>query len=124
MGGTALAQEALEDYMKSHALAFQGEPPCPEGEDACACWSRETVGFEARMAQCLGPQGLDGGRVCRLRGVKTACYLLRGGRSLYVFPRPIPGAGASPGNAVAVAASFQASAWNEGDRGYVLVAPR
>ena len=123
-GGGALAQAALADYLEPHRLSFQGTPPCPAGMDACCCWSRERLGFEAALPRSCATMAMNGGRACRLKGVAAACYCLEGGSTVYVFARPIPGAAPTQGKPFAVAANFQASAWNEGGRGYVMVLPR
>jgi hypothetical protein len=124
MGSVAVAQATLADFMGTHDLAFVGTPPQTGAGDPCACWSRGRVGFEANLPRSCPHLEVSGGRECRVKGMLAACYLLRDGRSLYVFPGPIRGAGSVQGQPLAVAASYQAKAWNEDGRGYVLVMPR
>jgi hypothetical protein len=122
--GPSLVQAVLEDFMSASPLSFQGSPPHSAGGDPSRCWSRRCAGFEATLPRSCPVGEVRGGRICRLRGMRVACYLLQGGRSLYVFPVPIRGAGGALERPLAVAAGFQASAWNEEGKGYVLVAPR
>ena len=124
MGSVAVAQATLADFMGTHDLAFVGTPPHTGAGDPSACWSRGCVGFEANLPRSCPHLEVSAGRECRVKGVLAACYLLRDGRSLYVFPGPIRGAGSVQGQPLAVAASYQAKAWNEDGRGYVLVATR
>jgi hypothetical protein len=123
-GSAGLAQAVLADFMGSHDLAFEGAPPQTPGKDPCACWSKGCMGFEATLPRDCQMSEVRGGRSCRVKGMPAACYLLRDGGSLYVFPKPLPGAGPARGRSLAVAASYQASAWNENGRGYVRVMPR
>jgi hypothetical protein len=114
----------LADFMGSHDLAFVGMPPHQGAEEPCACWSMGKVGFAASLPRSCPHMEVSAGRECRVKGVLAACYLLRDGRSLYIFPKPIRGAGPAQGQPLAVAASYQAKAWNEDGRGYVRVMPR
>lgn len=123
-GSAAMAQAALSDFMASHHLEFEGQPPACAGPDACAQWAKGCVGFEAALPRSCGQLAVSGGRGCRVQGQKAACYQLLDGRSLYVFPGPLRGAGASQGQTLAVAANYQARAWNEDGKGYVMVATR
>lgn len=120
--GPKLAQATLSEFVQGHTLDFQGppptQPPCP---DPCRIWSKAVMGFEAPLPQEAAACPLQGGRVCRVRGQRAACYLLKDGRCVFVFEKPIPKVG--DGGVLAVAAGFQARAWNEGMGGVVMVEP-
>ena len=122
--GPRLAQAALADVVRGGALDFKGTPPSPPpAADPCRRWSKAALGYEAPLPRAADDCPLMGGRVCKVLGMRGACYLLKDGRSLFVFPKPIPKAGPGPGEVLAVAAGFQARAWNEGDAGVVMVEP-
>lgn len=122
--GPKLAQAALSEFVQGHTLDFQGAPSLPCPDPSCRMWSKATLGFEAPLPQEAAGCALQGGRACRVRGLRAACYLLKDGRSIFVFQKPIPQAGADPKAILAVAAGFQARAWNEGGVGLVMVEPQ
>lgn len=121
-GSAAVAQEVLRDFMAVHALEADGASG-PEGHELGAC-SMGCPGDGASLPNACAREDVRGRRGCRLKGMSATCYLLRDGRSLYVFPRPIQGAGTLQGQPLAVVANYQAKAWNEDGRGYVMVMAR
>ncbi|HJW09958.1 MAG TPA: hypothetical protein VJ483_10010 [Holophagaceae bacterium] len=123
--GPRLAQAALSDFVQAHTLDFDGDPPqaVPPCPDPCLAWSRTTLGFEAPLPREAAGCALQGGRVSRIKGQRAACYLLKDGRCVFVFEKPIPKVGPGPNVVLASAAGFQARAWNEGDHGQVMIEP-
>lgn len=118
-GGAAhTAREALRNYMEVKSLEFQGQDSCPE---ACTAWSMAKLGFECPLPSACAESKVVGGRACKVGGLGVAHFLLEDGRALYVFRDPLKGGAAVPGAPLAVAGGFQAKAWNEQGRGYVLV---
>lgn len=122
--GPRLAQAALSEFVEGHALDFQGAPGHPCSEPSCRAWSKTALGFEAPLPKEAADCPLQGGRACRVRGLRAACYLLKDGRSVFVFEKPIPKLGSDPRTVLAVGAGFQARAWNEGGVGLVMVEPQ
>ena len=123
----SMAREALGHFMTAQNLDFVGSPPPPAAaalpENACAAWSRQSLGYDACLPEGLAACPIRGGRACRVNGRAAACYLLDSGRGLYVFERPFRDGQSVAGKPMAVAAGFQARAWNEAGRGYVIVEP-
>lgn len=125
-----MAREALTHFMSAQQLDFHGTPPHPgrssgaAAEDPCACWSQQVLGYAAALPEGVRSCAITGGRACRVGGRPAACYLLEEGRGLYVFEHPFRQGGEASGRPLVVAAGFQARAWNEGGRGYVMVEPR
>jgi hypothetical protein len=117
-GAAQTAREALRNYMEVHSLEFQGRDSCPE---ACTAWSLAKLGFESPLPMACADSRVVGGRACKVGGLGVAHFLLEDGRALYVFRNPLKGGAAVPGAPLAVAGGFQAKAWNEQGRGYVLV---
>ena len=121
--GARLLQAALQHRLEPAGLEFipvaagdgSNSPQCQ-----CRTWSQQALGFPAELPALLSEQDLKGGRACSMAGERAACYILLDGRTLYVLPRPIPGLGHGP---VARAGDLEARAWNEGERGYILVGP-
>ncbi len=124
--GAEASRAALTDFMGAHTLAFQGpaEVDSRPGKDACTQWSERHVGFAAPLPAACTMDEVVGGRPCTLLGRRVAHYLLTSDRALYVFPRPLSGCGETPMPTRAIAATFEAQAWNEQGRGYVMVGPR
>lgn len=122
-----MAREALVHFMSAKELDFQGAPPRlakdQSSEDPCACWSKRALGYAAGLPEGLSGCAIQGGRACRVGGRPAACYLLEQGRGLYVFERPFRQDAEAADRPLVVAAGFQARAWNEGGRGYVIVEP-
>lgn len=122
-----MAREALTHFMSAKELDFQGSPPRPAAgqpaEDPCACWSQKALGYAAGLPEGMSGCTIQGGRACRVGGRPAACYLLEEGRGLYVFERPFRQGAEDAARPMVVAAGFQARAWNEGGRGYVIVQP-
>lgn len=125
-----MAREALTHFMTAKELDFRGAPPRPAGsapgpalEDPCACWSQRTLGYAAGLPEAMSGCAIQGGRACRVGGRPAACYLLEQGRGLYVFEQPFRQDAEAADRPLVVAAGFQARAWNEGGRGYVIVEP-
>jgi anti-sigma factor RsiW len=118
-GGAAhTAREALRNYMEVHTLEFQGQNSCAE---ACLGWSKAKLGFECPLPSTCAESKVIGGRACKVDGLSVAHFLLEDGRALYVFREPLKGGALVPGAPLAVAGGFQAKAWNEQGRGYVMV---
>ena len=122
-----MAREALTHFMSAKELDFHGAPPRPakaqSSEDPCACWSQNALGYAAGLPEGMSGCAIQGGRACRVGGRPAACYLLEKGRGLYVFERPFRQGVEDSTRPMVVAAGFQARAWNEGGRGYVIVEP-
>lgn len=128
-GDSRMAREALAHFMSAKELDFEGAPPPARpaagkpGEDPCACWSQQALGYAAGLPETMSGCAIQGGRACRVGGRPAACYLLEKGRGLYVFERPFRQGAGDAARPMVVAAGFQARAWNEGGRGYVIVEP-
>jgi len=115
-------QAALSDFLEVRPLDFVPAAAGRDCAEACRSWSAGAVGFPADLPKGLTGQPLRGGRACRIAGQRSVCYLLQDGRAVYVFDGAIQGMDTSR-PPVAVARGFQAKAWNEGERGFILVEP-
>lgn len=114
-----VAGQALGNFLSVHSLDFQGAPPTQD--ENCGSWCRKRTGFSAPLPSCTPVTEVEGGRACAVGRTPVGHYLLKGGRGLYVFARPFENCSAEPSPPLAVAAGFQARAWNENGRGYVLI---
>jgi len=114
-----VAALALTNFLSVKGLDFQGAPPSGPGD--CGRWCERRAGFSAPLPSCTPESEVQGGRVCAVGRTPVGYYLLKGGRGLYVFARPFVGCGEQRSAPLAVAASYQARAWNENGRGYVLI---
>ena len=117
-GASHSARLALQNFMEAHSLEFQGQDACAK---ACTTWSKSKLGFECPLPAACSGMRIVGGRASKLGGTAVAHFLLEGGRSLYVFREPLKGGMPAPGAPLAMAGGFQAKAWNEQGRGYVMV---
>jgi hypothetical protein len=114
-----VAGQALTNFLSVKGLDFQGAPPSGPGD--CGRWCEGRAGFSAPLPSCTPESEVQGGRVCAVGRTPVGYYLLKGGRGLYVFARPFVGCGEERTAPLAVAASYQARAWNEKGHGYVLI---
>lgn len=115
-----LLEATSRNYRTIQGLDFAGRE-CTD--KACGIWALQRVGFTAPLPACMEGAPMAGGRSCAVQGRPVAHYAFQDGRAVYVFSGPLEGCGGSPGQPHRVEGDFQARAWNEGGRGYVLLEP-
>lgn len=126
--GERFNRAALQTFMEVQRLDFTVDDSTQESEEQCKerCrrWSANAVGFSAHLPKGLANQPLKGGHACTMASCRVACFHLKDGRAVYAFDRKIKGLAAdSYLRPLILASGHRATAWNEDDRGYILVEP-
>lgn len=122
--GERFTRAALQNYVEVKRMDFVVDASTQDFAEQSSRWSAKAVGFSAPLPMELVAQSMKGGCACTMESCRVACYHLRDGRAVYVFDRNLKGLDAdSKRRPLILASGHQASAWNEGGRGYILVEP-
>lgn len=117
--GFEFAMQAVTHHTTVTRMDFKGAPP--DGPADCGSWAVPKLGYQAALPTEFRASQVAGGRACSLKSRPAAYYQMTCGSGLFVFKEPVKELENRCPCRFTLPNGFTARAWNEHERGYLLV---